>query len=217
MLIKSQRPSLFEEMVKIIHENDFPYTIKKYEKNQLICEAQSKCDKIGIVIDGEISIENILFNGKKNIINIINDCFGEILLFTEENLYPYNVVSYKNCEIIFITKEILFKIFKVDMIILEKFLQHISQSYMILNQYIKLKSQKTINSKLAYYLIHYVKISPEYTKYKITTKTELAEFLGVERQSLIRELNKLKEKLVIDYNKQYIMIINYDYIISLID
>ena len=85
----------------------------------------------------------------------------------------------------------LLKILKENINLLEQLLSHISSSYIILNRLIKLKSQKTIEHKLAYYFIYFENITEKKLSCKINSKTQLADFLGIERPSLHRALNNL--------------------------
>lgn len=217
--LKNFHSTFYQDLFSIIKKNKLPYNIRSYEKGQIIASINQQCERVGIILAGDVQIEHILEDGKKVIINqlIQYDIFGEILLFSKKPVYPYQIVSYDISEILFISKEILLKIFKEDINLLEKYLYHISESYMNLNKYIKLKSQKTIINKLAYYFIHYANITENQLICKLKSKTYLAEFLGIERQSLIRELNYLKTKNFIEYDKKNIYIRDFFYFSSLIE
>lgn len=211
--LKNFHPLFYQDLLAIIAKKKYPYSVRNYTKQQIIALSDDCCSSIGIVLKGQIKIERSLLNGKRHTINTLKqyDIFGEILLFAEEPNYPYEIIAFNNCEILFIRKTILLKIFKEDINILEKFLYHISKSYMNLNKYIKLISQKTILCKLAYYLLNYGHITENNLTYKIDSKTHLAEIIGVERQSLIRELNRLKENNRLFYDRKFIYIKDFHY------
>lgn len=204
--LKNFHIDFFHELLYVIKKNNLSYHSKKYEKNQIIFIANSKCERIGIILNGKISIEHVLKDGKKVTINIIEkyDIFGEILLFSDENIYPYNIIANTKCEVMFLSRDVLLSILNQNTFLLNKFLFHISESYMTLNKYIKLKSQKNIVSKLAFYFLQYANIDSNNLICKLNTKSDLANFLGVERQSLIRELNNLKSKNILSYDKKNI-------------
>ncbi len=217
--LKNFHANFFLELFSLIHEKQFPHLIRTYEKDQPIEMANDQCTQVGFVLNGNVQIEEVLRSGKKNVINNLNqfDIFGEILLFSSNPYYPYDIIAISQCEILLINKEILLKIFKEDINILEKFLYHISHSYMNLNKFAKLQTQKNIQSKLAYYFIYYNQISYDNLVCKIQTKTHLAELLGVERQSLIRELNRLKLNHYLDYDRNNIYILDFSYFKTLIE
>ncbi len=216
--LKNFHALFYQELFSLIKNNSSLYSIKHYKKEQIIALSGDDCPHVGIVLDGVISIEQIHSDGSKNIINTLKqyDIFGEILIFSDQSTYPYDIIASKNCEILFITKQNLLKIFKEDIDFLDKFLYHISISYMNLNQLIKLKSQKTIIHKLAYFLLNYAHISKNNLNCKIESKTKLAQLMGVERQSLIRELNHLRDSDILTYDRHFIYVKDLDYFKGLI-
>ncbi|QVK18721.1 Crp/Fnr family transcriptional regulator [Mycoplasmatota bacterium] len=217
--LKNFHALFYQDLLSIILQKKYPYSVRNFSKQQVIAFSDDCCSSIGIVLKGQIKIEQLHANGKRNIINTLNeyDIFGEILLFANEPTYPYEIIAVSNCEVLFITKPILLKIFKEDINILEKFLYHISNSYMNLNKYIKLITKKTIVCKLAYYLIYYAHITENNFTYEIDTKTHLAELIGVERQSLIRELNNLQKNNRLFYDRKHIYIKDFYYFKQLIE
>lgn len=184
------------------------YSLKKYEKNQVIALRETECKQIGIITKGEARIEHLSSSGKRDIIRSLKryDIFGEILIFTEDSHYPYDIISISKTEIFFINKENLLKILKENINLLENFLSHISSSYIILNKIIKLKSQKTIEHKLAYYFLYFENITENKLSCKIKSKTYLADLLGIERPSLHRALNNLQERDYLFFEKNHIII-----------
>ncbi len=217
--LKNFHVSFYYELINTIKKHNIPYIHKKYLKDDVIVLSQSKCQAMGIIQKGEIKIEHLMSNGNKQIITTLKeyDVFGEILLFSEAPYYPYDIITTTNCEIFMITKENLLKIFKEDISILGKFLSHISQSYIRLNRLIKLLSQKTLKHKLAYYFLDFENLTKGNNTCKIKNKTTLASLLGVERQSLIRELNNLRDLGKLFYVRNEITIIDVDYFDSLVE
>ncbi|NLG82146.1 MAG: winged helix-turn-helix domain-containing protein, partial [Bacilli bacterium] len=51
----------------------------------------------------------------------------------------------------------------------------------------------------------------------IRNKTELANLLGVERQSLLRELKNLAQEGYLESNKKQVIVKNYEYFAKLVD
>jgi CRP-like cAMP-binding protein len=210
--------NFYQDLIQILHLKSYPSYKKRFNSNQIICMTHSRCETIGIILNGSVNIEHSLEDGKKIIVNQLYqyDVFGEILIFSDEQQYPYSIVANQETEILFIHKTILLSALSEDKDLLEQFLNHVSKSYMKINKYVKLMSQKQILNKIAFYLIHYQGIDQSNLTCRLTTKTELADFLGIERQSLIRELNHLKNKKIIDYNKDYIYIKDLAYLEHLV-
>jgi|SRR5690554_3318944 len=217
--IKKFHAQFYHELFYFVKSKNIPYIIKKYDKNQFIALSDDECSHIGIIIKGEARIEQMLNNGKINLIKSLKqyNIFGEILIFSDNPKYPYDIISSTKIEIFFISKINLLKIFKDDINLLDIFLSHISASYLNLNNLIKLKSQKAIENKLAFYLIHFKKITKSNLSCKIKNKTHLADLIGVERQSLLRVLKKLQDKNCLVFNKNDIYIKDYHYFQKLIE
>lgn len=208
----------YQDLIHLVKYKNIPYTIKKYEKNQVIALSNDECLQVGIITKGGVKIEQTLNSGETILIKSLKqyDIFGEILIFASDSKYPYDIISSTKTEIFFISKTNLLKIFKDDINLLEQFLGHISSSYLILNRLIKLKSQKTIENKLAYYFIYYKNINETNLTCTIDSKTQLANFIGIERQSLFRVLKKLQDKNYLIFNKNSITIKNFQYFQNLI-
>jgi CRP/FNR family transcriptional regulator, dissimilatory nitrate respiration regulator len=212
-VIKNFQINFYDELKEYLKTKPQSYTIKRFNKKQVLHQAGSPCDYLGIVLNGAVSIEHHLEDGKRLVINHLakHEIFGEILLFSLEKIYPYDIIASTNCDILYIDQKTIIQLLMHDKVLLEKYLIHLSNSYATLNRYIKLKSQKTIVNKLAYYLVKYEKLNEGNKVCHLTTKTQLADFLGVERQSLIRELNHLRAQGVLDYDKECLYILNLDY------
>lgn len=217
--LKNFHALFYQDLFNAVKQKHIPYSTKNYQKEHIIALSGDECRQIGILIKGEIRIEQLFNNGKKNIINILKqfDIFGEILVFSNEAIYPFDIISATKAEVFFISKENLLKIFTDETSLLTQFLTHVASSYLTLNQIIKLKSQKTIESKLAYYFLHIKKITADKRKCTIKNKTYLADLIGVERQSLSRVFKDLQSKDYLSYDKNLIIIKDFYYFQKLIE
>lgn len=179
---------------------------KNYKANTLIFSEGEKCENLGVIISGEVKISTLTAKDNEYIINILkkNDIFGENLLFNEDNIYLGDGIVTKDSEIIFINKHILMELFS-NKTFLTNYLSIISKTNMEVRQRLKLLSQKSISDRILFYLDKERKrlnsnIIP------IKNKEHLALILNIPRPSLSRELIKLKEKNIIDYNKKTIIL-----------
>ena len=68
-------------------------------------------------------------------------------------------------------------------------------------------SKKTIREKIMTYLSQQVKEKKSDTIISPMGRTELAEYLGINRSSLTRELKNMKKENIIDFDKNYFRII----------
>jgi CRP-like cAMP-binding protein len=181
------------------------YSIKEYKKGSLIFSEGEICDAIGLIIKGEIQISTLTNNDKEYIISTLHkdDIFGENLLFSDNNQYLGDCISTIDSKILYINKSNLFILLENKQI-LENYLKIISEKNTLLRQNLKLFSQKSIEDRIMFYLISEQK-KLNSNIITIKSKESLARILNIPRPSLSRELIKLKEKGIIDFDRYNII------------
>lgn len=182
----------------------FKPIIKSYSKDEVILEYEStEPNNVAILADGEAKLEMIDINGDVYLMDIYhaNDVFGELFSLPVDDS-QYVVTASKDSTVIFIDYQHLITP-------CEKLCQHHSQ--MISNLFImaaqktqeqslhlSLLFQPTIKDKLMAYLRYEssVEKSNEFTL--PITLSELAEYLHIDRASMMRALRSLKDEGVIE-------------------
>lgn len=179
-----------------------------YLKGEALYLEDSLCNSIALIKKGKINAIKYFSDGHSKIIRSlgVNECIGINLIFSTNPYYKASFYAIDEVIVEVISKDDLFKLMYSSKTILINILNTISDSSILLNDHIKLLSYKTIKEKLCYFF---------YTCYeknhnlRFTTrlnKTELAEFLNVERPSLSTELSKLiNENIIENNNKEYII------------
>ena len=124
-----------------------------YKKGDVIFNEGYVCDKIGYIEKGEVSIVTSTYTEKEETITYLksNDTFGDILLFSSNNLYLGNAICEKDCIIRFFTKNNLEVLFK-DSIILNNFLKEVTNKALTLKKENKLLKHKNIKDRIMHYL-----------------------------------------------------------------
>ena len=193
---------LFKNVDLKKYEHRFIY--KTYPSNTLIFHEGDLCHDLGIIIKGQLIISTITTMDKEYVINILNqnDLFGDTLLFSERLDYLGDGITTKETEILFVSKELLLEMFKEQTFLLN-FLSIIAKKSTDLRNRLKLLSHKSIEERILFYLDFQSK-RLHTKKVPIKSKESLAQLLNIPRPSLSRELIKLKEKNIIDYNRYYI-------------
>ena len=182
------------------------FIIKKYKNNTLVFHEGEECKYLGIVLKGQLVISTLTALDKDYVINILNEgeLFGDTLLFSDKTFYLGDGIVNKDSEILFIPKELLLQMLKEQQFLLN-FLSIISKKSMDLRNRLKLLSHKSIEERILFYLSEQRK-QLQTNKIPIKSKENLAKLLNIPRPSLSRELIKLKEKKIIDYNRNYIIL-----------
>lgn len=178
----------------------YPHYLEKrsYQPQETVFFENDTCVSIGIVKSGEISIKSYFANGKEVTYNILEEgqMFGNNLVFSSTPRYRGDVISQRQSEIWFISKENLLKMLKQDNEFLVLYLTKQSDFSKNLNFKIKLLTISGAEDRLTYYLT--------FNKGKITHKsiTKLANELYLTRESLSRTITKMvKENKVTQIDK----------------
>lgn len=179
----------------------------KYPIDSFLFNEGEECNSLGIILNGELTISTFTSLEKEYTINILgkNDIFGENLLFNKDNYYLGDGIVTKDIEIVFIPKELLLEMLS-NKTFLINFLNIITEKNMNVRQRLKLLSQKSIEDKIMFYLMNEYKKTNN-KNIKIISKEDLANKLNIPRPSLSRELIKLKEKGLINYDRYYITLV----------
>lgn len=195
-----------EELENIFDERY--YTVKEYEKNSIIYLQNEKCESLDVILNGIITIQKIDQDGKILTINdfISGEILGENLLFSANSDYPMTIIAKTDCTLLHVKKEIVLKLCQQNVAFLTSFLMSLSSKTLILSNKIKSLTMKTIRQLIIDFLL-IESFSQGRTNVKLNmTKKDLAEKLGVQRSSLSRELNKMRNDGLVEYNSNYIYI-----------
>lgn len=186
------------------------YSIVDYSKNNIIALENSPCEKIGLVLEGNIDIKRILTSNSVIHLSSLSsgNLFGEVIAFSNTNRYPATVISSTSSKIMFIGKEDFIKFCTKHPEFLEMFLNELTNKIITLNNSITGLSLTSIRQKVCNYLINQYKVQNSYFIKLNMTKQKLSEALGVPRPSLSRELINMKELGLIDYSKDFIKILD---------
>ena len=188
------------------------YKIEKYSKSDIIFIEGDECENLGIILEGTIEIQKIDSNGKIMTIATFNpgDVFGEMLIFSEGHKFPMTVVSKVNSTVMHLSKDSVIKICQSQTSFLYSFLRMICNKALILNTKLKEVTLKTIRQQICEFILMQSKKQGSSTIKLNMTKREWADIIGVQRPSLSRELIKMKEEGIIDYEKDIVLIKDMD-------
>ncbi len=189
-----------------------PYSISKYNKDDVIAIEEDDCNSLGIILSGTVEIHKSFPSGKIVTINHFEagNVFGEALVFSGNHKYPATIISSSNTEIMYINKDDVIKLMISDDRVLNNFVSVLSNRILMLNDRITNLSYDSIRKKIANIIL------VEYSKQKNKLLTlpfcrkKMAELLNIPRPSLSRELMKMKEEGIIDYHKNKLKILDID-------
>ena len=153
-----------------------------------------------ILEEGSVVVENISENGNRSIVNRFSKpgtVFGEVYLYLPERPYDYSCVCDVDSTILAIPKTAFvmgddnFKNSKV----VNNMLLILSQKAFYLNQKLLIQSGKTLREKLCRFFLSNSNGSSLELEFN---REELADFLGVTRPSISREIMNMKRDGLLD-------------------
>lgn len=186
------------------------YSIKSYQKGEIIASEEEECNNLGLVISGTIEIQRIYSSGKYIVLKRLSnsEVFGEAIIFSKKNTYPATVIAVTNCNIFYIKREDIIKLCARQEILLGNFMSLLSDKILMLNRKIKSISLKSVKHKVIDFILEQRKLQKSETiKLKIS-KEEIASMLGIPRPSLSRELMNLRDLEYIEFDRNTIKILN---------
>lgn len=189
--------------------------LKQYLSQDYLFFLGDTVDSIGILLDGSLEIMKETLSGDRYIITTLHssDLFGEGIVATRNRLSPVTVKTKTPCTVLWIPYNKLLHIcnnacgFHTQLI--HNMVTILGEKNYLLNHKIDLLVLKGIREKLANYLLYEAKKKNANSFSIPFNKNELAEYLNISRPSMSRELIKMKEEKIINYQKNNFEIINY--------
>lgn len=187
---------------------------RSYEKNEYIVLEGSLINFIGIIISGRIFIEKEDYLGNEYIyVEIEKDnIFGEE--YIGQN-FQSSIVNYKamtDCVVLFIKNDSIFrdcsKNCSYHKQLLENLIKLMASKSKLLIEKIEIISKKSLRERILTYLLILAEKQKSKRVISNLNHREMAEFLCVNRSSMIRELGRMKEEGIIDFNKNQYVILN---------
>ena len=184
--------------------------IKKYAKGETLYNQGCLCNSLDIVVTGSLTAYSLTESGSSTIMfEFKNDSIiGANLLFATNNIYPLNIYCSSECSLIHIEKtavEILLHNYDFVM----SYVRSLSQNSLGLNHKIAMFSRKTLRQNIYEYLLQQSIAQHSQTVYLPFSKKEFADYLGVQRPSLFREIKKMQLDGIISIDNRKITILKH--------
>ncbi len=182
--------------------------IKKYAKGETLYNQGSSCNSLDIVVAGSLTAYSLTESGSSTMMFEFkkDSIIGANLLFAVNNSYPLNIYCSSECKLIHIEKttvEILLHNYDFVM----SYVKSLSQNSLGLNHKIAMFSRKTLRQNIIEYLIQQSITQHSQTVHLPFSKKEFADYLGVQRPSLFREMKKMQLDGVISIDNRKITVL----------
>lgn len=185
---------------------------KNFKKGEYILSFGLRQKVIGFILSGKADIIRITIDGEASIIqkltpgSIFNDAFS---CFSKDSVF---VISKTDTEIFFIDYPIIFKNCPVKCPyhnhLIDQLLNLITENNIKANEKIEILTHNKIRDRI----LAYISINIGNSNTTLITIpysfTELAEYLCVDRSSLMRELKKMEEEKLIKRENKTLILLN---------
>lgn len=179
----------------------------KYRKGAVIIAANDPVSDIGIVLNGSVEIMKEDYNGSRSIISRFypSSIFGEALACAGIKKSPVTALAASNCDILFISFSkitgICGKICGFHSEIIGNMLKILAQKNIFLNNKIEHLSKRTMRDKLLSYLKEESRKN-NLKEFSVPfNRNELADYLFIDRSAMSRELGRMRDDGLIEFNK----------------
>ncbi len=195
-----------KEVVNVL--NRVEYRVNSFGKEGIIAHEGEECTSLGIVLEGYIEVRKTYASGKTVVLTRLNQgsIFGEAIIFSKLHRYPSTIVSMTDSKIMHISRRDVIALCSSYPSVLERFMEVLSERILMLSRKVRELSYETLRHKICSFIMEmYEKQKSNILKVPIT-RQNMAEYLGVQRPSLSRELIRMKEDGLIDFDRDTITI-----------
>ena len=169
-----------------------------YKKEQNILSNTKNAGTVGIVVSGEAQLVHYDYNGNRTILAEYTegDVFGDI--FSNIGNGEISVQAKIDSEIMFMDYDHIINRCKKNCpyhnTIIQNMIQILSKRIYAQNERIEILTKRTIRDKLLKYFNSRTKATSSRVIYIPFTYTDLADYLGIDRSAMMRELKNLKDE-----------------------
>jgi len=193
------------EIIRNIH-----HQIKALNKNEILAIEGDPLSQMIIILKGSVVGDMMDFEG--NILRVEKikapDTIATAFIFGESAKLPVTITATENTHLLLIQKNDLLELFLKNKLILNNFLNIISERAQFLRKKIKLLGLNSIKGKIALYLLEMVKKTGATNLTLPHSQAELAEMFGVARPSIGRAFRELHNSNSINAKGKKVEIIN---------
>lgn len=179
-----------------------------YPKGKTMHEQGKICTGMHLLCSGKLVAYSLAANGSETMVFEFKqgDIVGANFLFAEQKKYPLNVYCLSDCSAIYISKEaVLYLLSNYGFAL--NFVKAISLNAQRMNKKIAIYARGSLRENLKAYFLALAIEQDSATIFLPMTKKQLANYFGVQRPSLFRELKKMKDEGLLAINNREITLL----------
>lgn len=185
------------------------YELRSFSGNELIYLQGGSCTTVDLILQGRVSVERLEESGK--ILKIQDFQAGELLgadlAFSRRPEYPMNLVAREDVLLLRVGRRVMLNLCMENEAFLSGYLSAISDKTLILTDKIGIMIRPGLRERILEYLKQEMSRQGNRTIRIPGTKKQLAEKLGVQRTSLSRELQKMRNEGLLRFDQKEITLL----------
>ncbi len=177
--------------------------VRTYQKEDIILNADERIPGVGVILSGWINVTRETAKGDRIILARLSqgDIFGEVAVFSNNQISVATVFADSACRLIFIPPEKITTgcehACSAHGMLIRNMLAILADKAMVLNKKIGYLMIKSMRGKISAYLLGIHHNTKKTTLTLPYNRNELADYLGVSRPSMSRELGRMRDEGVI--------------------
>ncbi len=186
----------------------FKTKFKTYQKNEKILNQGDPLEYVTLILKGSAIVENIDHLGNINLVTKLNtgDVYAAESAYVGDQTYKDNLIATEKTLVLFMDKHRLINQCgnncKRHEFVIKNLMKMVAESNKnLLNKLSHLSKKTTRDKLLSYFSTMSAEANSTYFEIPFN-KTELANYLSVDRSNMCTELSKLKKEGIVDYDKK---------------
>lgn len=181
---------------------------KQYLRGEYIHRYGDKIEAVGVVISGKVMVLNEDYWGNRTILTEVlpGRIFGEAFAAAAAGASYVSVIAVEDCEILFLSLHKLLSTCSEccdrHQKLIRNFVAELANKNVVLNEKIGHMSKRTTREKLLSYLSAQSRKNGGLFFEIPFNRKQLAEYLGVDRTAMSKELSKLRDEGVIEFDRR---------------
>lgn len=202
---------LFRELEQSLKRRlmtELEFTLYEVSRKEVVLQQDTRCNHLYVLLKGELSVDIIDIAG--NLIKveeiIAPRAFATPHLFGDKNILPATFTASKDSALLMATRASVFKLISSEPQLLRSFLCVTGNCNKCTVLRLRILSYRNLRSRFIYYLMEHC-ISSQVALIE-HNQVQLADYLGVTRPALSKEINKMIKEGHIAVNKKEVTLLN---------
>lgn len=182
-------------------------TLYQVDKKEVVLKQDTYCNHLYVLLEGELEVNIVDVAG--NLIKVEDirapRAFATPHLFGDKNLLPATFTAARESVLLMATRTSVFKLISSVPELLHRFLCVTGNCNKCTVTRLRILSYKNLRSRFVYYLMEH-KTAPDQALLE-HNQVQLAEYLGVTRPALSKEINKMIKEGLIAVDKKVVTLL----------